>query len=63
MLNELMCNVHLVKIQVFSSIFILFFELLTRRTLQSSSSTINSYGDFATPMVIYHDKVESPRVS
>jgi len=57
MVDELLCYVLREKIQIY---FLDFFEFLTRRTLHSSSSSIDSYGDylFAIFMEIYHELSE-----
>jgi len=49
MVGELLCNVLRVKIQIY---FDDFFEFLPLRTLHSSSSTIDSYGDYILAITI-----------
>jgi len=59
MLDELLCNVLLVIIQIY---FHDFMEFLQGRTLHSSSSNIDSYGDylFAISIDIYRELSEYP---
>jgi len=58
--NELLCNLIRVKIQIYFYDYL--FEFLPRRTLHSSSSNIDSYGDYLLAITtdIYHELSEYP---